>query len=138
MGYATGLVGHMLPAQQGRCLLLAGPPSGSSLHTQDSRAVTGTLPPGLLSAWKQPTHSWDSRDSHWSLSWPVCDPQARCLTPTCGSPSGSGGPCNPRTEGSPWHPLVVPYSSSGLRALVNRDSEQPTPGSQISFLLGTD
>lgn len=129
VGYATGLVGHMVPAQQGQCLA---PPSrspscGRSLHTPGTAgAATGTC--SQVSSWQQqPTHSWDSRDSHWSLLVACgCSPGVggSVWHPLVALPVAAAACAIPGQRGSPWHPLVGSLQQQWpMRALVNRDSD---------------
>ena len=104
VGYAAGVVGHMLPAQQGRCLA---PPCrslscGSSLHT-----------PGTAGT---------AVGAH---SWPMCAPQVggAVFDPHLWISQWKRGPVQSQdSRGSTWHPLVGSLQQQWtLHPLFNRE-----------------
>ena len=104
VGYAAGVVGHVLPAQQGWCLAppCRFPSCGSSLHT-----------PGTAGT---------AVGAH---SWPMCAPQVggAVFDPHLWISQWQRGPVQSQdSRGSTWHPLVGSLQQQWpLHPLVNRE-----------------
>ena len=76
VGYATGLVGHMLLAQQGRCLLLAGPLAVAAAYTPPGQQGQQLAPaPRPPSGSNSPRTPGTAGTATGACSWPVCAPQ---------------------------------------------------------------